>query len=41
MAVNTSIETQNMEVSILHTLLKTFTINKLPYEKLYKMYFKI
>ena len=41
MAVNTTIETQNMEVSILHTLLKTFTINKPPYEKLYKMYFKI
>lgn len=40
-AVNTSIETQNMEVSILHTLLKTFTINKPLYEKLYKMYFKI
>ena len=40
MAVNTSIETQNMEISILHTLLKTFTINKPPYEKLYKNVFQ-
>ena len=40
-AGNTSIDTRNMGVSILDTLLKMSSINKSQYGKLYKQYFKI
>ena len=40
-AGHTSIDMQNMGVSILDTLLKMSTINRSQYGKLYKQYFKI
>ena len=41
LAGNTSIEMRNMGVAILDILLKTSTINKPQYNKLYNQYFKI
>jgi len=40
-AGNTSIKMRNMGVAILDTLLRTSTINKSQYDKMYKSYFQI